>query len=309
MEVVMNKGPAKLKDIEVDEVSLVDKAANRRKFLIIKQDQQVEIAISTDGSAEGTEVMIDGEEIDGLEGFWFGYSDNDEWSDVSCSYTRIVDGDDAFGRSETYYLKKREVNEMELLKLLKSIDINPDDVDESLAPNLTAVAEMFDVMPPELQKAQIEIIKSAMVKDDPPAEEEPPGEDEEDPAASQEDEEDPPADQPSEEEVDATLTAMRALNARLPEDKQVVIKEDEPPAPEVATIVNSVNALLKPMIDTLSDGLKDIGNRLTVVEKATGVPQKEDDDPPDTPKKPLTKEEKLAKYGTLYPRAMGLVEE
>lgn len=35
------KGPARLTDIEVDEVSLVDKAANKRKFLIVKNDEQI----------------------------------------------------------------------------------------------------------------------------------------------------------------------------------------------------------------------------------------------------------------------------
>jgi hypothetical protein len=45
------EGPARLVDIEVDEVSLVDKAANKRKYLIVKNDDQ--------NSQEGVENMAD----------------------------------------------------------------------------------------------------------------------------------------------------------------------------------------------------------------------------------------------------------
>ncbi len=109
-----------LKDIELHEVSLVDKGANKKKFLFFKQEEKppagkklkkkINIVIDSDGTIGGTKIVINKDEIKGMRDFNFSFwSSDDVTKNVSCSYSKVVETDDGFSRSETFYLSKGDV--------------------------------------------------------------------------------------------------------------------------------------------------------------------------------------------------------
>lgn len=115
----------KLKDIELQEVSLVDKAANKKKFLFTKQKKkEISVTIESDGTAAGSKVTINGDELGKLRDFNFSFYRGDlsgsTVTPVSCSYSKIVESEDGFSRSETFYLSKGDFTmDKELMKSLK----------------------------------------------------------------------------------------------------------------------------------------------------------------------------------------------
>jgi len=170
----------RLKEIDVAEISLVDAAANRKKFLIVKKalgegagvggerqgiggakycvcpecgyavehkrlgegkskpcaqiecpecgekmrgsntkkvkkmsKQKLQVSIDSDGTVKGTKILVNGEEIKELRDFHFSFyqreNDGVEINPVSCSYSKDVEIEDGFKRSETFYLSKSNV--------------------------------------------------------------------------------------------------------------------------------------------------------------------------------------------------------
>ena len=157
-----------LKNIKLNEVSIVDKAANKRKFLffkargegrgnggaaqadggakycvcpdcgysklhskigegksvpcakikcpkcgtlmegsVTKSKKNINIEIESDGTAGGTKVTINGGKVDSLRSFSFDFwQGEDAKSKVSCSYSKLVESEGGFQRTETYYLTK-----------------------------------------------------------------------------------------------------------------------------------------------------------------------------------------------------------
>jgi len=69
----------KLKNIQPEEISLVDFPANMIPFFFIKQDERLEkaealsLAIGSDGTAAGTEIQVNGKKIKDLKEFSFSY--------------------------------------------------------------------------------------------------------------------------------------------------------------------------------------------------------------------------------------------
>jgi hypothetical protein len=114
----------KLSDIELEEVSLVGRAANKRKFLVCKAEK-LEIGIVTDGTSEGTEVKVNGEELKEITNFYFSYSGDQNMGMgvpyVTCNYAKVVEFQDGFKRTETYWLSKGESMNAELEKALKEL--------------------------------------------------------------------------------------------------------------------------------------------------------------------------------------------
>ena len=119
----ITKNARELTDIDIQEVSLVDKAANKKKFLFFKAagedaparsksktkklKKKINIVIDSNGTIGGTKISVNGEEIPNLRDFNFSFwGDSDDSRSVSCSYSKFVETEDGFSRSETFYLSK-----------------------------------------------------------------------------------------------------------------------------------------------------------------------------------------------------------
>jgi len=82
------------------------------------ESDRVQITIDTDGTAGGTSITVNGETLDNLRTFSFSLYPGMETNVTS--YTRSVDTDDDFQRTETYSLVKgNDTMDAELITLLK----------------------------------------------------------------------------------------------------------------------------------------------------------------------------------------------
>lgn len=132
----------KLKDIKIHEVSMVDLPANKLPFLFFKSKdgQQIEtfdkkkkmkIEIESDGTAKGTKISIDGKSLGVLRDFDFGFYGTSLAKDdnpIHCSYSKVVEAEDGFKRTETFYLAKGKIMDKKTLELLKAY-FGEEDVD------------------------------------------------------------------------------------------------------------------------------------------------------------------------------------
>ncbi len=121
----------KLKNIKINEVSMVDLPANKLPFLFFKNDggrriellskkKKMKIEIESDGTAKGTAIAINGDKLGEIRDFSFYFYGNDAQSPVSCSYSKVVEAEDGFKRTETFYLSKGEnIMTKEMLKALQ----------------------------------------------------------------------------------------------------------------------------------------------------------------------------------------------
>lgn len=177
-----------LSDIDLEEVSLVDLPANKRKFLFFKsgkpEDQKdgsgsinkednLKISIESNGSKKGTKILVNGEEIEGMNSFYFSLYEDSEISDnarISCSYTKAVEVEDGFKRTESYYLTKGDNpmdNEMKaLLAELLGEDFDADEFaksndTEAIKGALKLVAKYKSDFPDELVEAVKVLAKNA----------------------------------------------------------------------------------------------------------------------------------------------------
>jgi len=120
------KSKRKLFDIELAEVSLVGKPANMKNFLFFKQGKPALVVIESNGSSEGTKILVNGEPVKDLDNFSFSYYKPSETtpcsgSGISCSYSVVVDTEDGFKQTVTYWLSKGDViMDKELVELLKA---------------------------------------------------------------------------------------------------------------------------------------------------------------------------------------------
>lgn len=172
-----------LKNIKLGEVSLVDKAANKRKFLFFKAEgtsdkdalsvekKKITIGIESDGTAGGTTVTIDGEKVDSLRSFDFGFwQDGDAKSRVSCSYSKTVESEGGFQRTETYYLTKGDYQMdkkiQELLKMYFGDDSGAIEKAAVKAEDIEKVLKTIEVykkdFPDDLEKAVAVLARSAI---------------------------------------------------------------------------------------------------------------------------------------------------
>ena len=128
-----------LKDIKIDEVSMVDLPANKIPFLFFKRDgagktqltkakKKITIEIESDGTVNGTKITINGDKLGKLKSFEFGFYNDDPKATIHASYTKTTESVDGFSRTETYYLTKGVLMTKEMLKTLKEY-FGTDDVD------------------------------------------------------------------------------------------------------------------------------------------------------------------------------------
>jgi len=107
----------KLKNIKIDEVSMVDLPANKLPFLFFKREgtgqrqltkakKKININIESDGTGKGTAITINGDKLSEVRDFSFYFYGNDAQSPVSSSYSKVVETEDGFKRTETFYLSK-----------------------------------------------------------------------------------------------------------------------------------------------------------------------------------------------------------
>jgi len=128
-----------LKDIKIEEVSMVDLPANKLPFLFFKQKdgnqvasvskKKLNIEIESDGTTKGTTVSIDGKSLGKLRDFNFSFWGTAKGGEpVSCSYSKVVEDEGGFKRTETFYLTKGKVMNKELLKALQEY-LGTEDID------------------------------------------------------------------------------------------------------------------------------------------------------------------------------------
>jgi len=298
------KTKRQLKNMDIEEVSLVDRPANKRKFLLIKREdgEITELTIKTDGTVDGSSLSVNGEEVKDLKAFWFALWPSDDFDEgmMSGSYTVSETDGTEFDRETTFNLTKG-MNTMKLETILKSLNIEPASVSADRTQDLETLLKFVDMMPPDDGASALNVIKASLVKEEVPAEAE-----------------EPPAEVPAEveeaspEDIAAIRASMSQLNAMLPEAERSVLKAEKPDA--LTQIMDAIAKLAKdaePVIkqdekapDNPPVTLADIANRLIKVEKTTGVSEDEETDDEDLdPEVPLTSEENLKKYGTKYPRA------
>ncbi len=183
----ITKVARELSDLEIKEVSLVDKAANKKKFLFFKAHgetdsgksktkklkKKINIVMDTDGTIGGTKISVNKEELKDLQNFsMYFYNDGqDDSRAVSISYSKFVEADDGFSRSETFYLSKGDsgmkINE-EIQKQLEAyygdgVAIEIDNVSEvtDIVKALGTVNEYRGDFPDDLKTAVRLIAKQA----------------------------------------------------------------------------------------------------------------------------------------------------
>jgi len=173
------KKSRKMKDITTKEMSLVDRPANKRPFLLFKQEgksiddsllkakKKINIEIASDGTKGGTSISVNGDKITNMKSFNFSiWSEVDDKSSVSCSYSKLVESEGGFQRTESYYLAKGDGQmDKRLQKLLKNflgdsfekVELKPDELNEAtiveLEKALTTLNEYKKEFPPDLGAA------------------------------------------------------------------------------------------------------------------------------------------------------------
>ena len=283
------KKKKQLKNMDIEEVSLVDRPANKRKFLLIKREdgEVTELTIKTDGTSDGTTLSVNGEEADDLKSFWFSLWPPDDFDQgmMMGSYTVSETDGAEFDQEITFNLKKG-MNTMKLEKLLKELKVDPATLSEERTAELESLLKFIPLMPPEDGASALNIIKASLVKEEAPAEGDPPVQDE----------------TPETEEMDPgkaaeIKSAMEQLNGMLPEGERSILKTAEPDKQDL--ILAAIAGLKKDEGDP-PDSTADILKRLVKVEETTGGGSDSDDD--DSTDVTLTADENLKKHGTKYPK-------
>jgi hypothetical protein len=172
----------KLKDLKINEVSLVDRAANGRVFSVIKNNKinieepvekaaKTDIEIKSDGSIENTVFIINGEQVNPAN-FWFSfYQYKDEYGEmdgnIACDMTIISpETEGGFKNVTSMYLADRNTpgDTMAVEKFLKNSGVVYEkDIDYmQLAKSAEVLDEYKGVIPTEVEEA-VEYIKKVAV--------------------------------------------------------------------------------------------------------------------------------------------------
>lgn len=169
----------KLKDIMINEVSLVDLPANKSPFLFFKRDgaeqsqfvkakKKITIEIESNGLVGGTKVKVNGDDLGKLRSFDFSFYGDDPKQTIHASYSKVTESVDGFSRTETYYLTKGKPMKEETLKALQKY-LGKDDIDiekkideEEITKALTLISEHYqESFPEDLENAVGVIAKCA----------------------------------------------------------------------------------------------------------------------------------------------------
>lgn len=162
----------KMKDIRINEVSMVDKPANKLPFLFFKREgeqgvnllnkkKKIKIEIESNGLVGGTKVSINGEALGKLRSFDFSFWGDDPKQTIHASYSKVAESEDGFSRTETYYLTKGEMTmDPKTLKLLQEylgtedIDFEKKVEEETVQEALELITGHYqDSFPEDLEKA------------------------------------------------------------------------------------------------------------------------------------------------------------
>lgn len=160
-----------MKDIHINEISLVDLPANKQPFLFFKRDgadksqfvkakKKITIAIESNGLVGGTKVAVNGDDLGKLRSFDFSFYGDDPKQTIHASYSKVAESEDGFSRTETYYLTKGELMKSETLNALKKY-LGTDDIDlekkvdeEDISKALSLICEKYqDAFPEDLGNA------------------------------------------------------------------------------------------------------------------------------------------------------------
>ena len=132
----------KLKNIRVEEVSLVDKPANQRPFMFVKSDstltdddptptdiekkfKDMDLSIKSDGTVNGTTIKLNGREIADVRGFMLSLMPVGEEMSIYSEYTVERKGQttDGFQATATYRLSKADDDPEAIAKKVDNGDI------------------------------------------------------------------------------------------------------------------------------------------------------------------------------------------
>lgn len=183
-----------LKNIDVGELSFVDKGANKKKYAFLKRDKDVpegivkiikadlSVSIKSNGTAEGTTIRVNGKAIEGLKDFSFNlYKSEAEGvvgefgvesaisGNVSCSYTLAGKEKNGFMVSNRYYLMKNDMEvkeEMKVEELVKQyfgeeVKLKKEE-SEAVEKALEIINEYKESFPEELKKSIGVVMKNAL---------------------------------------------------------------------------------------------------------------------------------------------------
>lgn len=167
-----------LKNIEINEISLVDLPANKLPFLFFKRKgdnspltkakKKVKIEIESDGTVGGTKLSVNGSDLGKLRSFDFSFYGNDPKQTIHASYSKETGDKDGFTRTETFYLSKGDIMKKETLKALQAylgtedIDFEKKANEEDIEKALTLIATKYkESFPDDLENAVGIIAKCA----------------------------------------------------------------------------------------------------------------------------------------------------
>ena len=162
----------KLKKPKIDEVSLVDKAANLRSFFFVKNSKKEEglvkkaitsIRIDSDGTYDGTTISIDNVPID-PEYFNFSTNAGDEYyhPTIDCYYTLSEKAEKGeFSTMCSYSLQKNKKNQDDSDETISNVV--PEDCLEKFAKNIDILVDIKDIVPPEVREAITNLEKAVNV--------------------------------------------------------------------------------------------------------------------------------------------------
>lgn len=299
-----------LKDIELEEVSLVDLAANKRKFLFFKRgksddeghadsvtkQRELKVSIESDGTEAGTKILVNGKEIDGIESFYFDYwkprgveLDGKRPASIGCSYSKIVEAaDTGFKRTETFHLSKGEIKmDKEILELVKEylgeefkeeeftkVEKLSDEAVKAIKDALKLVNKYKADFPDDLSKAVAVLVRYAGYGYGYPAKEGS-AESNEDGNNNDEGVFDKSGKKLSKETLKKLVDALKAIQSVLPEDTKVKKSATEEPTKDDA--LKEIKEAIEKMATSTQgsdEKLKEITDSITEVTKRLEVVEK-----------------------------------
>ncbi|HUX01420.1 MAG TPA: hypothetical protein VMY35_10625 [Phycisphaerae bacterium] len=171
------KKPTKLKNISVDEVSIVDEPATRRRFMFWKsadggqdsafekQFKSLDVAFKSDGTAGGSSLEINGKAISELDSITLSAAPVGESMSIYCAYTQGAKGQTAGGFRPTYtYTLSKADHAVPAGTAPLSKRLDPEDVN--------TVQAYINELPPRLRRSVENLVGAVQSLDEPIAKEE-----------------------------------------------------------------------------------------------------------------------------------------
>lgn len=240
----------------------------------LKKKKKINIVIDSDGTIGGTKISVNGDELEDLRDFNFSFWSNaDSSNPVSCSYSKFVETEDGFSRSETFYLSKGDLQMDEKIKKQlenyfgenENIDFEKAEDDSVIIKALETVNEYRGDFPDDLKKAVGVIAKQTGLHESADTKQSDNETDLEKAGAKL-----------SKETLKKITDALVALKSILPQLKENTEKSDKTDVEKsIKELTESIEKLEKKKEDAtkdeLTEALAELAKRLETVEKNTGV--------------------------------------